>query len=57
MGLKRKKTTPGYKDKDQEGKNKCFKRTCYICNKEGYKANECCSRPKKNKKDYDAPIP
>ena len=33
-GLKRNKTAPGYKDKDQEGKNKRFKGTCYICDKE-----------------------
>jgi len=39
-GLKRKKTSPGYKGKDQEGKNKCFKGTYYICNKEGHKPNE-----------------
>ena len=51
-GLKKKKTAQGYKDKDQEGKNKRFKRTCYICNKEGYKANECRSRLKKNKKAH-----
>jgi len=50
-GLKRKKTALGYKGKDQEGKNKRFKRTYYICNKEGYKVNECCSRFKKNKND------
>ena len=47
--LKQKKTAQGYKDKEQEGKNKRFKRTCYICNKEGHKANECHSRPKKKK--------
>ena len=29
-GLKWKKTAKGYKDNDQEGKNKCFKGTCYI---------------------------
>ena len=51
-GLKQKKTAQGYKDKDQEGKNKRFKGTCYICNKEGHKANECHSHPKKNKKDH-----
>jgi len=49
-GLKWKKTAPRYKGKDQEGKNKRFKRTCYICNKEGHKANKCHSRSKKNKK-------
>jgi len=49
-GLKRKKTAQGYKDKVQEGKNMCFKGTCYICNKEGHKANECHSRLKKNKR-------
>ena len=46
-GLKRKKTTQGYKGKVQEGKNMHFKGTCYICNKEGHKANECRSRSKK----------
>ena len=51
-GLKRKKTARGYKGKDQAGKNKHFKETCYICNKEGYKANEYCSHPKKNKKNH-----
>ena len=51
-GLKREKTAPRYKGKDQEGKNKNFKGTCYICNKEGHKANECPSRPKKNKKNH-----
>ena len=51
-GLKRKKTAQGYKGKDQEGKNKRIKETCYICNKERHKANECRSRPKKNKKDH-----
>ena len=50
--LKRKKTAQGYKGKDQEGKNKRFKGTCYICNKEGHKANEYHSRPKKNKKAH-----
>jgi len=49
-GLKRKKTAQGYKDKDQEGKNKRFKGTCYICNKEGHKVNECRSHLKENKK-------
>ena len=29
-----------------------FKGTCYICNKEGYKANKCCSRLKKKKKNH-----
>jgi len=29
-GLKLKKTAPGYKGIDQEGKNKRFKGTCYI---------------------------
>jgi len=29
-GLKWKKTAPGYKGIDQEGKNKRFKGTCYI---------------------------
>ena len=29
-----------------------FKRTCYICNIEGYKANEYRSRLKKNKKNH-----
>ena len=51
-GLKRKKTAQGYKGKDQEGKNKRFKGTCYICNKEGHKVNDCRSHPKKNKKDH-----
>ena len=46
------KTAQGYKGKVQEGKNMRFKRTCYICNKERHKANECHSRPKKNKKDH-----
>ena len=50
--LKQKKTAQGYKGKDQEGKNKRFKGTYYICNKEGYKTNEYCSRLKKNKKDH-----
>jgi len=50
--LKRKKTAQGYKGKDQESKNKRFKETCYICNNEGHKANECRSHPKKNKKDH-----
>ena len=50
-GLKRKNTAPGYKGKDQEDKNKRFKKTFYIYNKEGYKANEFHSHPKKNKKD------
>ena len=49
-GLKRKKTVPGYKGKDQEGKHKRFKRTSYICNKEGHKANEYRNRFKRNKK-------
>ena len=49
-GLKRKKIAPGYKSKDQEVKNKRFKGICYICNKEGYKVNECRSHSKKNKK-------
>ena len=51
-GLKRKKTSQGYKGKVQEGNNMRFKRTCYICNKEGHKANECRSRLKKNKKNH-----
>ena len=51
-GLKQKKTVQGYKDKVQEGKNMRFKGTCYICNKEGHKANECRSRLKKNKKNH-----
>ena len=51
-GLKRKKTAQGYKGKVQEGKNMRFKGTCYIYNKEGHKANECCSRLKKNKKNH-----
>jgi len=29
-----------------------FKGTCYICNKEGHKANECRSLLKKNKKNH-----
>ena len=45
-GLKQKKTASGYKGKDQEDKNKPFKETCYICNKEGHKENEYHSRPK-----------
>ena len=52
MGLKRNKTAPGYKGKDQKDKNKYFKGTCYICNKEGHKANECRSHLKKNKKNH-----
>ena len=52
-GLKRKKTAPGYKGKDQKGKYNCFKGTCYICNKEGHKANECRSRLKQNKNLVD----
>ena len=48
--LKRKKTAPRYKGKDQEGKNKRFKGTCYICSKEGHKANECHSVPKRTRK-------
>ena len=51
-GLKRKKTAQWYKGKDQEAKNNRFKETYYICNKEGHKANECRSRPKRNKKDH-----
>ena len=51
-GLKQKKTAPGYKGKDREGKNKRFKETCYICNKKRYKSNECRSHLKKNKKDH-----
>jgi len=51
-GLKRKKTSQGYKGKVQEGKNMHFRGTCYICNKEGHKANECRSRLKKNKKSH-----
>jgi len=47
-GLKRKKTAPGYKSKDQKGKNKRL--TCYICNKEEYKVNKCRSHSKRNKK-------
>ena len=47
-GLKRKKTTPGYKGKDQEGKSKHFKGTYYICNKERHKADEYRSCSKKN---------
>ena len=47
--MKWKKTAAEYKDKDQEGKNKRFKETCCICNKEGHKANEYRSRSKKNK--------
>ena len=49
-GLKQKKNAPGYKDKDQEGKNKRFKGTCYIYNKERHKANECRSRPKRTRR-------
>ena len=48
-GLKRKKTTQGYKGKDQEGKNKHFKETYYNCNKEVHKVNECRSHPKEKK--------
>ena len=51
-GLKRKKTSQGYKGKAQDGKNMRFKGTCYICNKEGHKANECRSHLKKNKKSH-----
>ena len=51
-GLKQKKIALGYKGKDQEGKNKRFKGTCFIGNKEGHKANEYRSRPKKKKKDH-----
>ena len=51
-GLKMKKTTQEYKGKDQQGKNKRFKETCYICNKKGHKANECRSYLKKNKKAH-----
>ena len=51
-GLKRKKTTRGYRGKDQEGKNKRFKGTYYIYNKEEHKVNECRSCHKKNKKDH-----
>ena len=40
-GLKRKKTAQGYKGK-----------VCYICNKEGHKANKCRSCLKKNKKNH-----
>jgi len=50
--LKRKKTAQGYKGKVQEGENMRFKGTCYICNKDGHKANECHSRLKKNKKNH-----
>ena len=50
-GLKRKKIAPEYKGKDQEGKYKRFKETCYICNKEGHKANEYHIRSKKKMKD------
>ena len=49
-GLKHKKIAPGYKDKDQEGKNKHFREASYLCNKERHKANECHSCSKKNKK-------
>ena len=52
IGLKRKKTAQGYRGKDKEGKNKRFKGTCYIYNKEGYKTNECHSHLKKNKNDH-----
>ena len=51
-GLKRKKTSQGYKGKVQDGKNMRFKGTCYICNKEGHTANECRNRLKKNKKSH-----
>ena len=51
-GLKRKKTAQGYKGKVQEGMNMRFKGTCYICNKNGHKANEYSSRLKKNKKNH-----
>ena len=50
-GLKKKKTALEYKGKGQKGKNKRFKGTYYICNKEEHKANDCRSHPKKNKKD------
>ena len=50
--MKRKKTAQGNKGKDQEGKNKRFKGTFYICNKEGHKAIECRCHPKKNKKAH-----
>jgi len=46
-GLKRKKTAQGHRGKDQDGKNKRFKGTYYICNKEGHRANECHSLPKR----------
>ena len=49
-GLKQKKTTQRYKGKVQEGKNIRFKGTCYICNKEGHKANECRSLSKRTRK-------
>ena len=51
-GLKWKKTSQRYKGKVQEGKNMRFKGTCYICNKEGHKANEYRNRLKKNKKNH-----
>ena len=43
-GLKRKKTAQGYKGKVQKGKNMRFKRTCYICNKEGHYFPLICER-------------
>ena len=51
-GLRQKKTAQGYKGKVQEGKNMRYKGTCYICNKEGHKVNECRSWLKKNKKNH-----
>ena len=48
--LKWKKTALEYKVKDQEGRNKFFKGTCYNCDKKGYKADNYCSCPKKNNK-------
>ena len=51
-GLKWKKTSQEYKGKVQKGKNMRFKRTCYVCNKEGHKVNEYRNRLKKNKKNH-----
>jgi len=49
--LKWKKTALEYKGKDQKGKNKRFKKTCYNC-KKGHKANEYRSHPKKKKTSH-----
>ena len=49
-GLKRKKTAQGYKGKVQEGKNLRFKRTCYICNKEGIRRMNVTAVSKRTKR-------